>query len=52
MLFIEETTKLNSKTFNEQTGYHILLEFGPREGYLKILSSDIKGGKFHDVEII
>ena len=28
MLFIEETTDLNSETFNEQTGYHILPEFG------------------------
>ena len=52
MLFIEETTDLNSEVFIEQTGYHILPEFGPQGRYLKRLSSEIRGGKFHDVNMI
>ena len=52
MLFIEDNTDLNCKIFNEQTGYHILPEFGPQGGYLKRLPSEIRGGKFHDVDMI
>ena len=29
MFFIEVTPDFNSKIINEQTEYHILLEFGP-----------------------
>ena len=29
MFFIEEITDLNSETFNKQSKYHILSEFGP-----------------------
>ena len=32
MFFIKETTDLNSKTFNEQTGCYILLKFGHQGG--------------------
>lgn len=32
MFFIKETADLNSETFNEQTGYHILLKFGHQGG--------------------
>ena len=39
MFFIEETTDLNSGTFNEQIGYHILPKFGLQGGYLRRLSS-------------
>ena len=52
MLFIEETTDLNSETFNEQTGYHVILEFGLQRGYLKRLLNKIRGGKFHKVKMI
>ena len=52
MLFIEETTNLDSRTFNEQTIYHILRKFGPQGVYLKRLSSKIMKGKFYEVEII
>ena len=32
MFFIDETPNLNSEIFNEQTGYHILPEFGHEGG--------------------
>jgi hypothetical protein len=52
MLFITETTDLNLSTFNEETGYHILPEFGPPGGYLRRLSSEIRGAKFHNINLI
>ena len=52
MLFIEESTNLNSWIFNEQTVYHILPEFGPQGGYLRRLPSEIRDGKFYKVEIL
>ena len=52
MLFIKQTTDLNSGTFNKQTEYHIIPEFGPQGEYLRRLSSDIKEDKFHEVEMI
>ena len=52
MLFIEENTNLNCEIFNEQTGYHILPEFGPQGGYLRKLPSEIRGGRFHDVDML
>lgn len=52
ILFIEETMNLNNETFNEQTWYHILPEFGSQREYLRRLSSDIRGGKYYDIEMI
>ena len=52
MFFTEETTNLNSGTFNEQIGYHIVSEFDPQGKKLRRLSSEIRGGKFHKVEMI
>ena len=52
MAFIIESTDLNESTFNEDTGYHIIPSFGPPGGYLQRLSSEIRGSKFHDVEMI
>ena len=52
MLSIEKTTDLNSGTFNEKTGYHIKPEFGPQGGYLRRLLNEIRGDKFHEVEMI
>jgi hypothetical protein len=52
MLFIQKTTNLNSEIFNEQTRYHILPKFGPQGGYLMRLLNEIRGGKFHEVEMI
>lgn len=45
-------TNLNQDLFNEETSYHILFEFGPPCGYLKLLSSIIKGHKYHDVQML
>jgi len=52
ILFIEENTDLNCEIFNEQTGYHILPEFGPQGRYLRRFPNEIRGGKFHDVDMI
>ena len=43
---------LNIEIFNEQTRYQIIPEFGPQGGYLRRLSSEIRGGKFYEVEMI
>jgi hypothetical protein len=42
MLFIEESTNLNHSTFNEDSGYHVLPEFGPPGGYMKKLATQIR----------
>ena len=52
MLFVTETADLNASTFNEETGYHILPDFGPDGGYMKRLSAEIRGARFHSVEMI
>ena len=52
MLFIIESTDLNASTFNEKTYYHIISDFGPHGGYLKRLSSKIRGAKYHDILMI
>jgi len=52
MTFITESTDLNESTFNEDTGYYIIPSFGPPGGYLQRLSSEIRGSKFHSVEMI
>ena len=52
MSFITESTDLNESTFNDDIGYHIIPSFGPPGGYLQRLSSEIRGSKFHDVEMI
>ena len=52
MLFITESTDLNASTFNKETGYHIIPDFGPPGGYLKRLSSEIRGAKYHDILMI
>ena len=51
-MFSTESTNLNVHTFNEDTRYHILPDFGPDEGFLKKLPSEICGSKYHDVELI
>lgn len=52
MLFIEERSDLNVCTFNEDSGYHVIPDFGPEGGYLKRLSSQIRGNWYHGVEMI
>jgi len=37
MMFIVESTNLNTSTFNEDTRYHVILEYGPFGGHLRKL---------------
>ena len=46
MLFVNETGDLNAFTFNKEIGFHILPNFEPHGGYLKIFSYEIRGGRF------
>lgn len=52
MLYVIECVDLNVDTFNESTRFHILPNFGPYGGYLRRLSSKIRGIKFHNVQMI
>jgi len=52
MLYIMENTDLNECTFNASTGYHVIPSFGPPNGYLMRLSSEIRGSKFHSIDMI
>lgn len=49
MLYVTKSTNLNVDTFNESTWFHILPDSGPHGGYLKRLSSVIRGSKFHTI---
>jgi hypothetical protein len=51
MLFIVEQTDLNASTFNENTGYHVIPEYGPLGGHLRKLSSEIHGKMYHGFEM-
>ena len=51
MFFIVEQTDLNALTFNENTGYHVIPEYGPLGGYLRKLSSEIHGKMYHSFEM-
>jgi hypothetical protein len=46
MMCIVDSFDLNVDVLNESTGYIVLLDYGPRDGYLKILQSDVKGSMF------
>jgi len=46
-----ETTNFNGDTFNKDTRYHVLLEYGPFEGHLGKLASEIRGKMFHGFEM-
>jgi Domain of unknown function (DUF4371)/hAT family C-terminal dimerisation region len=52
MCFLIDTCDLNQDTFNPSTGFHIIPEFGPPSGYLRRLSSEIRGAKFHTIDMI
>jgi len=52
ILYIMENIDLNECTFNENIDYHVILSFGPPNGYLKRLSSEIMWAKFHFVDMI
>ena len=52
LLYIMENTDLNECTFNESTCYHVIPSFGPPNGYLMRLSSEIREAKFHLINMI
>jgi hypothetical protein len=51
MLFVEERIDLNACTFNEDSGYHVLPDFGLEGGYLKRLASQIHGSWLHGIKM-
>ena len=52
MLYVVDNTDLNHETFNESYGYHVIPYHGPQGGYLQRLSSEIRGAKFHGIDMI
>ena len=52
MLYVVNSTDLNQDTFNTNVGYHVIPQYGPSGGYLQRLSSEIRGSKFHSVDMI
>jgi hypothetical protein len=52
MCFLVDSCDLNQDTFNPSTGFHIIPEFGTPSGYLRHLPSEIRGSKFHSIDMI
>jgi hypothetical protein len=52
MCFLIDSCDLNQDTFNPDIGFHIIPEFGPPSGYLRRLASEIRGAKFHTIEMV
>ncbi len=52
MLFIAVTTYLNKDLLDAETSYHISLEVGSPNGQLRQLSLEIRGDKYHDVQML
>ena len=52
MCFVMDSCDLNQDTFNFSSGFPILPQFGPPCGYLQCLSSEIRGCKFHSIDMI
>lgn len=52
MYFVIDSCDLNQDTFNSSSGYLLLPQFGPPSGYLQRLSSEIRGSKFHSIDLI
>lgn len=48
LLFIIDTCDLNADVFNESTGFHVLPDYGPDDGYLRRLQSKLRGSMFHE----
>jgi len=51
-MYIIDGIDLNQDTFNESFGYHVIPDHGPQGGYLQRLSSEIRGTKFHEIDMI
>jgi hypothetical protein len=52
MCFVMDSCDLNQDIFNSSSGFLILPQFGPPYGYLQCLSSEIRGFKFHSIDLI
>jgi hypothetical protein len=52
MCFVINSCDFNQYTFNSPSGFPILPQFGPLCGYLQRLSSEIRGSKFHSIDLI
>ena len=52
MLYVIESTNLNVDIYNESIGFHILPNFGQYGGYLKRFILEIRGDKYHNVNMI
>ena len=52
MLFLDEHTDLNAVTFNEDTNFHVLPEFGPFGGYMRRFATQIRGCRFLSIDMI
>ena len=52
MLYVIENIDLNQETFNFNTNYHVISNHGPPNGYLQMLPNEIRGAKYHYIEII
>ena len=52
MVYVVDNTNLNQDTFNVDVIYHIIPQYGPFGGYFQRLSSEIRGSKFHSIDMI
>ena len=52
MCFVMDSCDLNQDIFNSSSGFPILSQFGPPCGYLQRLSNEIRGYKFHSINLI
>jgi len=52
MCFLIDSCDLNQDTFNPTIVFHIIPEFSPPSGYLCCLSREIRGDKFHSIDMI
>ena len=52
MCFVINSYDLNQDTLNFFSGFPTLPRFGPPSGNLQRLSSEIKGSKFHFMDLI
>ena len=52
MLYVVDSTNMNQDTFTANIGYHVILQYGHRGGYLQRLSSEIRGSRFYFVDMI
>ena len=52
MLYIVNSTDLNQDTINANVSYHVIPQYGPPGGYLQRLSSEIRGSRYHSVDMI